>query len=244
MVRVADGLLAVLIVVTAVLWREMGERTAAVNPWIIDGGSVRLQPLLSWCVGGRAACTAATGAAEIWTPVLVNGTWLLDAAPSGALRISVNGTPLLYVSAAGAVVVGPAEPPLAATGTVVGLVPVAEIVTPMWASHARLAFGNASILDAVCHVADASICGTLLRAGPDDAGTFWSPTRVIVGTPRTPSPRLTPRAGAVPLGLIQASQRSLVLANASLQIVAYTDRGSAVPCCCAPSPAAVPLCPP
>lgn len=183
MLRVGDGLVAVLIIVTAVLWREMGERSAAINPWVLDGTTVRLQQLLSWCVGGRSECSGSGGGtAEIWVPLLLNGTWLLDAAASGSLRVSVNGTALLYVTAAGTVIVGPTEPDGASgPGTVVGLVPVAEVVTAMWASHGRLQIGSDTLVDAVCHVGDATLCGTLLRTGPGDPGTFWSGTRIIVG---------------------------------------------------------------
>ena len=204
---------AAIAITTAIFWRQMTEQTFRVNPWIVAGNDVSLQPLMSWCIGPRAQCVYSPGAANVWVPILINDTWLIDQAGT-SLRISVNGTPMLFVTAAGGVVVSPTDVPAAAT-VVVAMTPVADTPTPMWASHGRVVLGNTT-LDAVCHTSNASMCGSLFRSTATDPGIFWSPQNIIVG--------------AVPYGFIAANLRAKLIVNASIVITHYTDRGDAVPC--------------
>lgn len=211
-------ILSVLIVVTAILWAQMTERSFRVDPWDIDSNVVMLRFPFQWCVGQRRDCIGFSGAASVWAPILINNTWRIDQTASGAMRISeaASNTALIYFSPLGGIVIGPDEIDNP-SGVIVSLLPTAYSPTPMWNSHAKMEFSDGSMLDSVCHVNDARICGTLLRSSPADAGVFTSNSRVIVG--------------AVDYGFIAANLQARVVINASIVITHYTDRGSACPCC-------------
>ena len=100
----ANVVVGTLVVATAILWRQMTERTFRVDPWEVDGGTVTLREPLSWCIGTRSDCVFRGGVASVWAPVTVNGTWRFDASPSGSLRVSVNGLAVLHVTTAGGIV--------------------------------------------------------------------------------------------------------------------------------------------
>jgi len=222
-------ILGILIIVTAVLWAQMTGQTFIVDPWDIDNNVVMLRFPFQWCVGQRKDCAGLSGTASVWAPILINNTWRIDRAASGSMRISdeASKTAMVYLNASGGIVIGPNEIP-GQTGITVSLSPAAYSATPMWNSHATMSFSDGTILDSVCHVNDASMCGTLLRSSNTDAGIFTSKSRVIVG--------------AVEYGFISANLRARVILNASIVITHYTDRGNAAPCCSSISNTSFPLC--
>ena len=211
-----DVIVITLLVVSMVLWRQMFERAIRIDPWVIAAdNTVVLNPALTWCVGDRAHCNGVgVGAAQVWTPIRINNSWTIDAAPSGSLRISAS-SPVVYITSAGGVVVGPVDIP-GSTGTVVQMEPVSDAATSMWLSHARIAFSDGSLMDSVCHVNNAQLCGSLFRAFATDPGLFWSPTKVIFGS--------------VDYGLIAANLRAYVIINGSMVLTQYLDRKKSVPC--------------
>ncbi len=211
-------ILSVLIVVTAILWAQMTERSFRVDPWDIDNDVVMLRFPFQWCVGSRQACAGVSGMASVWAPILVNNTWKIDQTASGSMRISdkTSDTAILYVNPSGGMVIGPTEI-IGQQGVLVSLIPTAYSPTPMWNSHATMAFSDGTILDSVCHVNNANMCGTLFRSSNTDAGIFTSKSRVVVGD--------------VEYGFIAANLQARVIINASIVITHYLDRGSAVPCC-------------
>ena len=214
---VFNFILGLLIIVTAVLWAQMtGRHGMLVDPWDIHSNVCMLQSPFQWCVGQRRDCNGVSGAASVWAPILLNNTWQIDQTASGAVRISGENTAMVYLKSSGNIVVGPDELP-GQSGVIVSLVPTAYTATPMWNSHAKMAFSDGSMLDSVCHVSDASMCGTLFRSSVLDAGIFTSKSRTVVG--------------AVEYGFIAANLQARVILNASMVIAHYIDRGTAAPCC-------------
>ena len=211
------------------------------NPWFFsDNGTFILDPSISLCIGPQTACLSQTGTpgtTQILTPIQIYNNWLLDTTAYG-LRLSfINSSidttilpsatylsqliPIIHATNNGGIVIGP--DPARAVANILTLVgtPVNYVIAGMWASTSSIAFVNPSgtvptFIDTVCHVLNASICGTLLRNSPDDSGLFWSTQRIIYGP--------------VDYGVIVANLDAYVIFNGSMVIVDYQDTGAAQPC--------------
>ena len=215
---IADLVLCALIIVTAIILRQVSDNSFAIMPWIYDSNTIILAPPLTLCIGDKTNCRVSSGRASVWQPIILNDSWLIDSTPSGSLRVSTlpSSTPLLYITPTG-VVLGPTEIP-AAVGIHLRMIPVSDTPTAMWRSRGRLSFSDGSILDSVCHINDATICGSLFRVSTTDDGIFYSPLRTIIGY--------------VDYGLLAANHLARVIVNASIVITQYIDTAKAVPCCC------------
>lgn len=210
-------MLCILIVVTAVILRQVSDNSF-VMPWIYDSDTIILAPPLTLCIGDKTNCRVSNGRASVWQPIILNGSWLIDYTAAGSLRVSTipTSTPLLYLTPKG-IVLGPTEIP-AADGIHIQMIPVSDTPTAMWRSRGRLTFSDGSLMDSVCHVNDATICGSLFRVSVSDDGIFYSPSRTIIGY--------------VDYGLIAANHIARVIVNASIVITQYLDTATAKPCCC------------
>lgn len=205
-----------------------------VNPWILNGDMYILDPAKTICIGPISQCLAQTGVAmlgttQILSPVQIFTNWIIDQTPAG-LRLSYINTsnnptqylaaiePLIHFTNNGGVVVGPSADLAVPNSTTLVGYPVNYLINNTWLSSSSTTFvgTGTQYIDSVCHVLNASICGTLFRNSLADIGIFRSIDHTIIGL--------------VDYGAIVASLNAGVIFNRSMVVVDYTDAGSALPC--------------
>lgn len=219
---VIDLLLVSTIIINAVFWLQMSDDAFRVVPFDVTNGTMMMLEPYTWCIGTRSMCVYASGMASVNVPIRFNSRWEFALAPGGSLRLSLldpplSPQPMLYVNRNGGIVVGPDEDAVT-PDTVVQMAATSVLIMDMWQSRSSVRFSDGSLMDAVCHVNDHSICGHLFRTTVSDAGIFRSATLTIIGV--------------VEYGFITANLRAKLLMNSSVVITQYFDRGHAVPCCC------------
>ena len=209
------------------------------SPLTVENGVTIVNPTGTTCIGGRTTCTTtrlAPNYIHAFVPIIINSHIIKQENDTIAFyyfndsldpdfvydNIDAIAKPIAFFRRGGAAI---GSSPYYMRDNAITLVktpdPNPDIpINNAWLPSASIFFYNpiknsTSSLTDVCHVQNASMCGSLFRTSPTDQGVYNSEERVVVKS--------------VDYGLIMANMESHIIAN-NITIGTIVNNGMAVPC--------------